>query len=92
MRDDAIAQLGDTTMNDLVAQGTAPTFTVDPIGVTDYTVGEDPNMARRVTGTFTVPCYLAPSCDAGVPGGTFDLDAEGKPGPAWRPTRRTSAA
>jgi hypothetical protein len=77
MRDDAMAQLGDTTMSDLQAQGTAPPFTVT--SVETFTPEQNPDMARRVQGTFTVPCYLAPDCEAGVPGGTFDLDADGDP-------------
>ena len=33
-------------------------------------------IAREVKGTFTVPCYLSPNC---APGGTFQLDANGRP-------------
>lgn len=77
MRDDAMAQLGDTTMTDLQTQGTAPSFSVT--SVESFTLAEDANMARRVQGTFTVPCYLAPNCDSGVPAGTFDLDRDGNP-------------
>ncbi len=36
----------------------------------------DPQIARRVFGTFTVPCYLEPDCG---PGGTFDLNSAGMP-------------
>jgi hypothetical protein len=87
MRDDAYGQLGDDSLTDLQAQGGAPEFQLNPQvvpegetpGVTDYTSAEDPDMARRVAGTFTVPCYLAPDCDTGVPGGTFDLDETGMP-------------
>ncbi len=42
-------------------------------------VENEPNpgeIARRVKGTFTVPCFLFPSC---APGGTMVLDAEGHP-------------
>ncbi len=74
MRDEALADLGDTTMDDLQAQGSAPAFDVS--SVVDYTVGEEPDMARRVQGTFTVPCFMKPSCE---PGGSFDLDASGMP-------------
>lgn len=77
MRDDALAQLGDTTMNDLQAQGTAPEFTVT--STENFTPSQDPDMARRVQGTFEVPCYLAPNCDVGTPGGTFDLNADQEP-------------
>ncbi|MGH8591523.1 MAG: hypothetical protein ACREXX_20060, partial [Gammaproteobacteria bacterium] len=41
-----------------------------------FTAGEDARIARQVLGTFTVPCYLQPSCAAG---GQFALDANGIP-------------
>ncbi len=71
MRNDAFASLGDTEMADGVVTGDSPQFTV-----TGTSVPADPQIARRVTGTFTVPCYLEPNCD---PGGKFDLDANGLP-------------
>ena len=74
MRDDAFAQLGDTDLADNVVQGTAPDFTVD--SVQNFTIGDDPDMARRVQGTFQVPCYMTPNC---APGGTLNLNANGKP-------------
>ncbi len=40
------------------------------------TPSESDQIARRVEGTFTVPCYLFPDCE---PGGTFTLDGSGKP-------------
>ena len=43
------------------------------------TVDNDPEraeIARRVTGTFTVPCYLTNNCEAPA---VFDLDANGNP-------------
>ena len=58
MRDDAFAQLGDTNLSDGVVQGNAPTFTVDNV---DNNPGGA--LARRVTGHFTVPCYIAPTCE-----------------------------
>ena len=61
MRDQSLALLGDTTPGDNVAQGTAPSFTIT--SSQDFTVGQDARMARRVQGTFTVPCYLKPTCD-----------------------------
>ena len=61
MRDDAFAQLGDTTLADGVVQGDAPAFTVD--SVED---NPDDNIAKRISGHFTVPCYIAPSCDPPV--------------------------
>jgi hypothetical protein len=61
IRDDAFRQLGDTNLADGVVAGSAPAFTVD--GVTNYTPDQNGKLARQVTGHFTVPCYIAPSCD-----------------------------
>jgi hypothetical protein len=61
IRDDAFAQLGDTNLADGVVSGSAPSFTVD--AVTDFSAAENSNVARRVTGHFTVPCYIAPTCE-----------------------------
>jgi hypothetical protein len=72
MRDAAFAELGDTDLSDLVPQGGAPSFQV-------LSVEEEPNpgqIARRVKGTFQVPCYLFPTC---APFGTFLLGADGLP-------------
>jgi hypothetical protein len=77
MRDESFAQLGDTTMADLQVQGDSPSF--DVTSVQDFTPAENANMARRVQGTFEVPCYLHPNCAAGVPGGTFSLGGDGLP-------------
>jgi hypothetical protein len=71
IRDDAFAQLGDTDLDDGVVQGTAPAFvvnTVDP--------APNPEIARRVRGTFTVPCYLTNGC---APPAQFSLNASGNP-------------
>jgi len=72
MRNAAFAQIGDTNLADLVPQGVSPNFQVT-------SVESDPNpgqIARRVKGTFEVPCYLFPNCG---PGGTMQLGAEGSP-------------
>ncbi len=72
MRNAAFAQLGDTDLADGVPQGTSPSFQVTK-------VEEDPvpgEIARRVQGTFEVPCYLFPNCG---PGGTFQLGPDGAP-------------
>ncbi|HUC07989.1 MAG TPA: hypothetical protein VMR96_07850 [Solirubrobacterales bacterium] len=72
MRDDAFAQLGDTDLADGVPQGASPSFQVT-------SVEEDPfpgEIARRVKGTFEVPCYLFPNCG---PGGTLQLGSDGAP-------------
>ena len=71
MRDEAFEALGDATMADETVQGTAPAFTVSQI--TDV---NGPQIKRRVRGTYTVPCFLAPDCE---PGGTMDLDGNGLP-------------
>ena len=84
IRDDAFAQLGDTDLADGVAQGTAPGFTIDPGGVTEFLPcgadgcqdGEDDQIQRRIDGTFTVPCYLTNGCQ---PPATFALDSAGNP-------------
>ncbi|MGD0453861.1 MAG: hypothetical protein ABSB69_09720 [Solirubrobacteraceae bacterium] len=72
MRNDAFAQLGDTNLADGIPEGVSPTFDVT-------NVEENPNpgqIARRVKGTFEVPCFLFPSCG---PGGLFHLDSNGDP-------------
>src|SRR5262249_48166682 len=74
MRDDAFGQLGDTTMADVQVQGNSPAFHI--AGVTNFTQAQNPNIAREITGTVTVPCYLQPSC---APGGRFQLDSQGLP-------------
>ena len=61
MRNDAFHQLGDTTLADGKVDGAPPAFKVD--SVTDYTPAQNSNLARQVTGHFTVPCYIAPTCD-----------------------------
>ena len=72
MRNNAFAQLGDTNLADGIPQGVSPTFEVTK-------VENEPNpgqIARRVVGTFDVPCFLFPNCG---PGGTMHLDTEGNP-------------
>ncbi|HEU4977016.1 MAG TPA: hypothetical protein VFT50_18145 [Baekduia sp.] len=56
IRDDAFGQLGDTNLADGVPQGKAPAYTIT--GVTDLSPTENANIARQITGTITVPCYL----------------------------------
>jgi hypothetical protein len=74
IRDDALASLGDTTPGDGVFDGTAPDFQVTQVD--NFTLAQDPEIARRVRGTFTVPCYLQPNC---APGGSFQLGPNGLP-------------
>jgi hypothetical protein len=74
MRNDALASLGDTTPGDGVLNGDASDFSVTQVD--DFTSVENPLIARRIRGTFTVPCYLQPSCAAG---GRFQLGPDGLP-------------
>ncbi len=76
MRDDAFALLGDTTMGDQVVQGDAPEFTVTSMPGS----GLGPQIARRVRGTYTVPCYLFGGLGSPCgPGGSMQLDENGLP-------------
>jgi hypothetical protein len=64
IRDDAFRQLGDTNLADGKIAGHPPGFTVT--SVTDFTPAENAKIARKVVGTFTVPCYLSqPGCPPG---------------------------
>ena len=74
IRDDAFGQLGDTNLADVQVQGSAPTFQVT--SVENFTEAEDPELARRIQGTYEVPCYLVPNCE---PGGRFQLGENGLP-------------
>ncbi len=74
IRDDALASLGDTSPGNGVMDGTAPSFQVTTVD--NFTPVQDPEIARRVRGTFTVPCYLQPTC---APGGSFQLGPNGLP-------------
>src|SRR5207248_2598605 len=38
----------------------SPAFTVD--SMTNFTPDQNALVARRITGTFTVPCYISPTC------------------------------
>jgi hypothetical protein len=73
MRNDAFAELGDTTMADQVVQGDSPDFVVSPPGVL---ANARPEIEREIRGTYTVPCYLTNGCE---PGGVITLNAEGLP-------------
>jgi hypothetical protein len=75
IRDDAFAQLGDKNLADLKVAGAAPQYAVT--GTTDFTPDQNANIAREVTGTFTVPCYLdKPGCP---PGASFHYGKGGLP-------------
>jgi hypothetical protein len=62
IRDNAFKQLGETKAQIDAGEdvGRAPSFTVT--NVTNYTPAQNANLARQITGTFTVPCYIAPTC------------------------------
>ncbi|HVA73311.1 MAG TPA: hypothetical protein VNF71_01935 [Acidimicrobiales bacterium] len=68
MRNDALGQLGQTTADMkagvVTPSSKAPAFTVS--SVADYTTSQNPYVAREITGTFTVPCYVAPTCSPPV--------------------------
>ena len=74
IRDDAFAKIGDANLADVEVQGDAPRFTV--ASVENFSPAQDPEMARRVQGTFEVPCYLEPDC---APGSRFELGPDGLP-------------
>jgi hypothetical protein len=61
-------------MNDGMVQGTSPTFTVT--SVTNFTAAQNSRLARRINGTYQVPCFMTPDC---APGGVANLDANGVP-------------
>jgi hypothetical protein len=70
IRDDAFKQLGDTNLADMAVAGTAPKFTVTE--TVEYTPEQDARIAKKLRGTFEVPCYLdKPGCP---PGAKFNLD------------------
>ncbi|HEY1834922.1 MAG TPA: hypothetical protein VGG08_10825 [Solirubrobacteraceae bacterium] len=72
MRNQAFAEIGDDNLENEVVEGVSPSFNVTE-------VQNEPNpgqIARRVKGTFEVPCFLFPSCEAG---GRLKLDGEGHP-------------
>ena len=75
IRDRAYAELGDKTLTDGKVQGKSPAFKVTKVDT--FSEAEEPNVARRVEGTFTVPCFLdKPGCPTGA---KFKLDKKGLP-------------
>jgi hypothetical protein len=88
MRDEAFAELGDTTMADQIVQGDAPEFQVtaqgaggDELRLPDNSVRTIPeDVARYVAGTYTVPCFLTGGTGGNCrSGGEMDLDEDGMP-------------
>jgi hypothetical protein len=62
IRNDAFAQLGDNNLADGKVEGSAPKYTV-----TKVVDNPDAQILRRISGTFTVPCYLnAQGCPPGA--------------------------
>jgi hypothetical protein len=77
IRDQAFAQLGETPaqLAEGKVVGRSPQFFVND--VTDFTPQQNANVARQITGYFTVPCFIGPTCDppvkcAQLTGGLFD--------------------
>ena len=73
IRGSAFQALGDTNLADMQVQGTAPPFAVTgttnylPCGNDGCQSGEDDQIARKVDGNFTVPCFLnAVGCPPGA--------------------------
>jgi len=74
IRNRAFAELGDPNLADGVIQGSAPTFTITES--LDNPDGEG-QLARRIRGTFEVPCFLdVVGCKTGF---SFKLDDQGLP-------------
>jgi hypothetical protein len=62
IRDNAFEQLGASQAQVDAGRdvGRAPAFTIS--SVTNFTRAQNSNVSREITGTFTVPCYIAPTC------------------------------
>ena len=76
IRDDAFAQLEDFNLADLKVDGHAPQFEVT--SDQRFTPEQNANVARRIEGTFVVPCYMdKPACPPAA--NRFLLDADDKP-------------
>lgn len=71
MRDRAFAELGDTDLANGLVEGVSPSFAVSSVSA-----DANPAIARRIQGTFTVPCFMAPGC---FTSGSFNLDPQGLP-------------
>lgn len=54
MRDQSLADLGDTDLADEVIQGDAPAFSINSVAPQN----SDPNIATKITGTVSVPLYM----------------------------------
>jgi len=65
MRNDAFRRLGDTNLRDHKVAGAAPKFRVNKV-----TTNPSSEIAKKVQGRFSVPCYITPTC---APTGKFVL-------------------
>ncbi len=74
IRDRAFRALGDRNLADLKVQGRSPRFTVTK---DQATPPEEPDVARVVEGTVSVPCFLRN--DGCAPGAGFDRGRNGLP-------------
>ena len=89
IRDAALAKLGDTTPGDGVIDGDPPEYTITDVKTvgdpaSDLTGGHAVENVREVTGTFEVPCYIHPDCEA-PSAGQYSLDSSGLPTQASGP-------
>jgi hypothetical protein len=73
MRDESFAALGDRNLADRRVEGATPAFTITSV---DQIPGDD-RFARRVRGTFSIPCYL--QGDGCPVGSTFSYGPDGLP-------------
>lgn len=73
IRDNAFAQLGDTSMGDNVIQGTSPVWHITSVTESP----SDADSARTIDGTIEVPCYLTSTNCA--TGGVFNYGSDGLP-------------
>ena len=71
IRNDAFAQLGDRNLADGKVEGSAPQYTI-----TKVVDNPDAQIMRRISGTFTVPCYL--NVQGCAPGAKFNYAGKGK--------------
>ncbi len=71
MRNRAFAELGDTNLSNGIVEGVSPSF-----NVTSVSGDTNPAIARRIQGTFTVPCFMEPGC---FTTGKFNLGEDGLP-------------
>ena len=85
IRDDAFKQLGDTNLADMKVEGRAPEFEIEEV-----TPNPEEQLALRIEGKYTVPCYLnSPDCASG---GTFSYPEGSKHGPPSIPEGSTTTA